>query len=105
MKKYKQLLLALIITLVFFVIFLSCNGEPFSPEKSLVGFVTVVGNEPFTHLALKTDDGEIYVLDCYKLAEEELWKMQGTRITIYYKVMKEIDGFRTVKVIRYAVWK
>lgn len=38
---------------------------PHSPkrEMDIEGIIYVFGNEPFTHLAIKNDDGEIWVID------------------------------------------
>lgn len=41
------------------------------------GYITVVGNEPFSKLAIKTDDDKVYILKCKPETERELWKKQG----------------------------
>ncbi len=65
--------------------------------KFVVGQVVVVGNEPFTNLAVKINSTSTYVLKCDKETKELLWKNQGRIIKIFYdsvdneKVPKEID--------------
>ena len=46
------------------------------------GQITVVGNEPFTKLALIIDDTTIYTLECDKATKDSLWKNQGK----YYRI-------------------
>ena len=49
-------------------------------EVEIVGRVYVMGNEPFTQVALKLDDGQVYAL----LGEhdKELRGLQGKRLSI-----------------------
>ena len=56
-------------------------------EIQLVGRVYVMGNEPFTVVALKLDDGEVYAL----LGEhdKELRGLQGRRISVVGKASEE----------------
>ena len=58
-----------------------------SDEIQLVGRVYVMGNEPFTLVALKLDDGEVYAL----LGEhdKELRGLQGKRISVVGKASEE----------------
>jgi len=58
-----------------------------SDEIELVGRVYVMGNEPFTVVALKLDDGEVYAL----LGEhdKELRGLQGRRLSVVGKPSEE----------------
>lgn len=58
----------------------ACKTE----ENAIKGFITVIGNEPFTKLALKTDDGKFYVLKCSKELNAELNMRQGSYYIIQY---------------------
>lgn len=104
MKNHERLIMALLIALVFFLILLGCQDNPVEPERTLTGFITVVGNEPFTNLALSVDN-DIYVLQCDKVIESELWKMQGTKVIVYYRTMTADPSGKIVDVIRYEVWR
>lgn len=104
MLTFRKIFFALLIASVFFLIMGSCHDAPVEPEKSLIGFVTVVGNEPFTKLALRVEN-DTYILMCDKATEAELWKMQGTRIIVYYKTMTADQGNKVVDVIRYVMWR
>lgn len=80
----KKILLSLI-TLTLFSIGLSacCNcGE--NDKITLKGEIVIVGNEPFTQLALKLDNSKIYLLECDDILRKELWNKQGSRYAIEY---------------------
>jgi hypothetical protein len=69
----------------------SCNCG--KEGNSVKGYITVVGNEPFTKLAVKTDDGKIYLLQCSKELETALSKDQGSFYYITYgDSRKELDS-------------
>ena len=58
-----------------------------SDEIELVGRVYVMGNEPLTQVALKLDDGQVFVL----LGEhdKELRGLQGRRLSVVGKPSEE----------------
>ncbi len=58
-----------------------------SDEMEVTGKVYVMGNEPFTQVAIETKDGQVYVL----LGEEtkELRRLQGRRVLVVGKPSKE----------------
>jgi hypothetical protein len=77
----------------------SCNcGKNNNQESFVKGYITVVGNEPFTKLAIKTDDDKIYVLQCSKELKEDLWKKQGSFYYIIYNGLKEEENSPTIAV-------
>jgi len=74
-----------------------CNcGKGIATEKSVRGTITVIGNEPFTKLAIKTDDGKIFILQCSKELNDELWKKQGSYYYVQYGDMREESGTSAV---------
>ncbi len=66
------------------------------------GFITVVGNEPFAHLAVRTDDNNIFLLECSEEIYNELIKKQGAYYYINYSKLytREPD---TVIVVEKAI--
>lgn len=70
-----------------------CSCKNVATDKNVVkGYITVVGNEPFAKLAIKTDDDKIYILSCNKELENELYKQQGNYYSITFKESKiEMD--------------
>ena len=70
--------LSLVIVLSTLLI-LSCSSSK-NCENDLTyhtGTITVVGNEPFTILALQVSGDETYILDCDEELTRKLWKEQG----------------------------
>ena len=58
-----------------------------SDEMEVIGKVYLMGNEPFTHVALKMDDGQVYAL--VGEHEKELRRLQGRRVTVVGKLSEE----------------
>jgi hypothetical protein len=58
-----------------------------SDEMEVIGKVYLMGNEPFTHVALKMDDGQVYAL--LGEHEKELRRLQGRRVTVVGKPSEE----------------
>ena len=84
MKKY---FLAGILIITIFLLFIGCTGK----ANTISGTVFVSGNEPFTYLALKGEDGTFYKLNCDEPIEKELWSKQGQVVSLEYTEVKEID--------------
>jgi hypothetical protein len=95
---HKKILLLLFLILISFLQFAcSCGcGKNSSEEKYIKGYITVVGNEPFIHLAVKTDEGENIILQCSKELENDLMKKQGTYYYIIYGSIKKENNVSTV---------
>ncbi|MHB9041872.1 MAG: hypothetical protein ACYC4T_14560 [Melioribacteraceae bacterium] len=71
----------------------SCNcGKKSSEQNYVKGYITVVGNEPFTKLAVKTGDDKIYILQCSKELKDQLWKQQGSFYYILYGDLHKEEG-------------
>jgi hypothetical protein len=58
-----------------------------SDEMEVIGKVYLMGNEPFTHVALETDDGQVYAL--VGEHEKELRRLQGRRVKVAGKPSEE----------------
>ncbi|PKL83663.1 MAG: hypothetical protein CVV24_03870 [Ignavibacteriae bacterium HGW-Ignavibacteriae-3] len=77
----------------------SCNcGKDSDMENMIKGYIAVVGNEPFTKLALQTDDNKTYILECSKELKDELWKKQGSYYYIKYGEMNKEEVVPTIVV-------
>lgn len=79
---FSKLRRLLFFALVLFVILgtLGAGSMKSGEQMEIVGKVYVMGNEPFTKVAIKLDDGQVYAL----LGEydQELRKLQGKRILV-----------------------
>jgi len=58
-----------------------------SEEVEVTGKVYVMGNEPLTQVAIKLDDGQVYVL--LGGHEKELRRLQGKRVSVVGKPSEE----------------
>ncbi len=56
-------------------------------EMEVIGTVYLMGNEPFTYVALKMGDGQVYAL--LGKHEKELRQLQGRRVTVIGKPSQE----------------
>ena len=99
--KLAFLILATLILLAF--AFFGCSPRPDEVEQSITGRIAVVGNEPFTKLALQTYN-ETFILKCDDAMKQELWQLQGAMVTVYYVTMTVEQGMKTIHVTRYALY-
>ncbi len=77
-----------------------CVGSKQSiPERgTITGRIFVIGNEPFTKLAIETSEGLMYPLKCDKATEFELRKNQGHMVHIEYDGIEQAPEGRTLQV-------
>ncbi len=81
------------------VIFAGCaSTKATSGLKELVGQVVVVGNEPFTNLALQVSPSLNYILDCRGKTLDTLLGNQGKWVKIFYNKIEEKNNLKTIKV-------
>jgi hypothetical protein len=55
----------------------------------MIGKIEVIGNEPFTRLALRVDPTHVFILQAGKALEKELTAHQSTLVKLYYSGRKE----------------
>lgn len=99
----KRILSVLLFSAVIFMIGLinGCSSS-LSIQNPVVGIIRVVGNEPFTKLAVNVNDKDVYLLECSKEIDAELSKNQGRVYEIdYTEVKKTSDGL--VLVVKKAI--
>jgi hypothetical protein len=77
-------LTSVLVALTAFFTSCSCNCGKNNEENFVKGYITVVGNDPFTKLAVKSVDDKIYILQCSKELESLLSKDQGSFYYIIY---------------------
>lgn len=101
-------------SLLILVIFLmSCSspdkkGEETKAEaktevqlSEISGKVIVVGNEPFTKVAILVDDTTSYILNCSKEIEKELRSKQGDTIKVTYGTKKDTPEGEVLNVTKF----
>ena len=75
-------------------------GETASAPASVAwGRILVIGNEPFTSLALETDSGKVYVLHCDPATRNILLRRQGERVKISYKETEPVPEGLALRVL------
>lgn len=87
--------------LIIAAIFAGCSCGQCSNDKVIEGKIAIVGNEPFTQVALFTDEEESFILICDDEIEKELRGNQGYVYKVAYTGMKktsEGEGLIVVKV-------
>ena len=85
------------IVIIALVVSACCNCG--SGEENIVkGIITVVGNEPFTKLAIRLDNNKAYILECKKDIEKELLKQQGNYYAIQFSSSRVEEGVPILKV-------
>jgi hypothetical protein len=73
-----------------------------SEEMEITGKVYVMGNEPFTHVAIRMDDGQVCAL--VGKHEQELRRLQGRRILATGRPSEEKPrGTRAIEVRSFRV--
>jgi hypothetical protein len=83
-------------------IFASCSSSDFTENSSgvLIGQIYVVGNDPFTKLAVQISSAKMLILKCDKETETLLWKHQGEDVKITYKGTTPDPDGTALKVIK-----
>jgi hypothetical protein len=95
MNGKNQFIWAIILTAI--LIFSGCiETHHIMRAKYIIGQVVMVGNEPFTNLAIQTSPTNIIILDCDNKTRNFLLKNQGQRVKIFYE---KIDKTRSPNVI------
>ena len=80
-----------ILFLLLSIFLLSCSGSKQDDGSGLIeGKVYMTGNEPFTHLAVEREDGEVFILSGPDELMKDLEEMQG--MTVKLQCSKIVRG-------------
>ncbi len=80
----------------------SCGCGSSNQDNVVKGYIAVVGNEPFTKLAIQSDDNKTYILQCSDELHKELMQHQGSRYYIQYGDSRK-EGDRTILVVEKVI--
>lgn len=62
---------------------LSCSGSKQDDGSGLIeGKIYMTGNEPFTHLAVEREDGQVFILSGPEELMKELQELQGKTVKL-----------------------
>lgn len=90
---------SMIINILLLISLTGCTGSNTS-EKIVTGTIYISGNEPFTYLALKSDDDKYYKLDYNDELKKELWTMQGQVVKLEYSDIIDTEQGQVAKIIK-----
>ena len=93
----KSISLALIY--ILFVCFLinSCSADTVLSKGFIDGQIMIVGNEPFTKLAVYVDTNHSYILECTEKLKNKLWEKQGVYLRVYFDA--HLQGPEGIKLV------
>ena len=77
----------------------SSSRTVFDPPQKITGEIMVVGNEPFTRLAVRTAASEEYLISCDDKMEQTLLSHQGKIAELAYNEIDEKRSAKEIKII------
>jgi hypothetical protein len=86
---------------LFSLIIVGCCSSPRAESETatLVGTIVVIGNEPFVHLALQTESGATYILECPVDVERTLASRQGQKVKIQGQLIRKKNEAEILKIL------
>lgn len=112
MKRIQRRVTALVFAFLIVSLFNACSTtkdaagytdkDGKSGIQTLKGKIIVIGNEPFTKLALQLDNEKVYLLKCKDELAKKLWRNQGVIYSVEYS-KDGIDGDLPFLVVEDAI--
>jgi hypothetical protein len=77
-----------------------CSTSELSADemRTVVGTVHVIGNEPFTRLALEMENKRVFVLECSNTLRAMLLTKQGQVVRVHFRKIKAVPEGEAVEV-------
>lgn len=72
----------------------------FDVAQKVTGEIMVVGNEPFTRLAVRTENDKVYLLRCDEDTRQFLLSHQGKLVDIYYDEVDSNNSGDELRVVK-----
>lgn len=90
--------------LIFLILIIITSGcistrQSENQLKELTGISTIVGNEPFTHSAILTDQKEVYLVEGSKEIMNLLYENQGKYFKVTYDKSRDSLDLKIINVI------
>ncbi len=103
MRKFFTFYFSFILFLLIAVFAAGCSAKETMDSKMITGEIQVVGNEPFTRLALRNKDG-IFILDCPADLKDTALKNQGRTANVYFSgISTSEESLKVLKVEKLEV--
>jgi hypothetical protein len=78
-----------------------CSSKTvFALPQKMVGEIMVVGNEPFTRLAVRAETGELYLINCNEEIRQSLLSHQGKLAELFYNELQKKSSGNELKIIK-----
>lgn len=90
-------ILFLLLFLPLFSCFSANSTNPKGKSLEITGLLYVMGNEPFTHLAIRSEGGEVFVIDDSQ--KEQYFSYQNKMVKIRGRMLKKKIDLHQVIVI------
>ncbi len=68
--------------LILILIYGCYLGSSTQDSLPIKGKIYVTGNEPFTELAIQSDDGKVYIISKNSPVYKQLWESQGSVVIL-----------------------
>jgi hypothetical protein len=91
----------LVVLISVAIVGLTCAGEKEATKGTIQGTIFVIGNEPFTSLAVEVSEGRMYRLSTSTETRQRLLALQGRKVIVEYsKIDTTAEGI-TLSVDRF----
>ncbi|MBI3587542.1 MAG: hypothetical protein HY088_10465 [Ignavibacteriales bacterium] len=85
----------LLVAITFIVV--GCSSSKEAGSGAITGIIQVIGNEPFTTVAIQRADGTMYRISASREIEQRLRAMQGKTMELRYSELSSSpEGLRIV---------
>jgi hypothetical protein len=92
-------LLVACIAVVLLVVACGSSRTVIDPPATVTGQIMLVGNEPFTHLALIVDPRKSYLIECDSTTKQLLLSNQGRLANLVYNEIRKTDRGEELNVL------
>lgn len=96
-----------ILLLLAFLLVAGCgpSRETFDPPRTLKGQIMMVGNEPFTNLAVAVGQDKVYLIHCSENTKTLLLSNQGKIATLVYNEIRKTNRGEELEVLSVTIPK
>ncbi len=81
----------------------SASAKTFGEPQKLTGVIMTVGNHPFAKLALRTEEGKLYIISGGREIEKSLLSRQGRIADVFYDRLEKKNGGYEIRVVRFEI--
>ena len=94
---------SLLILIIIVVLGCGSSQGAFDPPRTFIGQIMVVGNEPFTRLAVQVEHTKVYLIACNNNTKEFLLGNQGRIVELIYNEIRETQQGEELNVLSASI--